>query len=70
MFLQGVQEIKQCIDAIYNVVSQVDTEIFPLHANLSSNEQRAVFLPTSKWKIVVATNVAEVCQPDRGASHP
>lgn len=35
-------------------------QLFPLHANLTSDEQRVVFLPTSKRKVVVATNVAEV----------
>jgi HrpA-like RNA helicase len=36
-------------------------DILPLHANLSSDEQRKVFHKTqSKWKIVCSTNVAEV----------
>jgi ATP-dependent RNA helicase DHX57 len=59
IFLQGVQEIRQCIDSIRNVISDGIADIFPLHANLSSNEQKRVFFSTSKWKIVVSTNVAE-----------
>lgn len=60
MFLPGVQEIRQCIDSLQDSPAASQAKIFPLHANLSSDEQRAVFPPTSKWKIVVATNVAEV----------
>lgn len=37
-----------------------NSRVFPLHANLSSDEQRVVFAPTSEWKIIVSTNVAEV----------
>lgn len=40
-------------------------KIFPLHANLSSDEQRRVFSHTSEWKIIAATNVAEVCNTYR-----
>ena len=60
VFLPGVQEIRQCIDSLQDSPYVSLAKIFPLHANLSSDEQRAVFAPTSKWKIVVATNVAEV----------
>ena len=63
VFLPGVQEIRQCIDSIQDSPSASQARIFPLHANLSSEEQRAVFAPTSNWKIVVATNVAEVLHP-------
>lgn len=59
IFMPGVQEIRQCIEAL-KAVSLGATTILPLHANLSSDEQRVVFLPTDKRKIVVATNVAEV----------
>src|ERR1700761_5969523 len=60
VFLPGVQEIRQCIDSLQGSPSASQARIFPLHANLSNEEQRAVFPPISKWKIVVATNVAEV----------
>ena len=63
MFLPGVQEIRQCIDTLQGSPSASQARIFPLHANLSSEEQRVVFAPTPKWKIVVATNVAEVRLP-------
>ncbi|KAK0465451.1 P-loop containing nucleoside triphosphate hydrolase protein [Desarmillaria tabescens] len=60
IFLPGVQEIRQCIDMIEGVLpSSVPADIMPLHANLSSEEQRRVFVKTTKWKIIAATNVAE-----------
>lgn len=59
IFLPGTQEIRQCIAAISGVVTASDVDIYPLHANLTSGEQRAVFKPSKKWKIIAATNVAE-----------
>jgi hypothetical protein len=57
IFLPGVQEITQCIEAVRSVVGGAD--VFPLHANLSSDEQRRVFVSSKSWKIIAATNVAE-----------
>lgn len=37
-----------------------DSKVLPLHANLTSDEQRRVFASTPEWKIIVSTNVAEV----------
>ncbi|KAH8992445.1 P-loop containing nucleoside triphosphate hydrolase protein [Lactarius akahatsu] len=59
VFLPGVQEIRQCIDSLQSSPLASQAKIFPLHANLSSDEQRIVFAPTAKRKVVVATNVAE-----------
>ena len=59
IFMPGVPEIRQCIDTLKTAFIGPSV-ILPLHANLSSNEQRLVFQPTDKRKIVVATNVAEV----------
>lgn len=59
IFLPGVQEMRQCIAAISSVVTGDGVDIYPLHANLSSGEQRAVFKVSKKWKIIAATNVAE-----------
>ena len=62
IFLPGVAEIRQCIEAMRKTVSQRDALILPLHANLSNNEQSKVFEPSkTAWKIIAATNVAEVC---------
>ncbi|KAG9314147.1 P-loop containing nucleoside triphosphate hydrolase protein [Chiua virens] len=59
IFLPGVQEIRQCITAISSALIEDEVEIYPLHANLTSGEQRAVFKAIKKWKIIAATNVAE-----------
>ncbi|KAI1793062.1 P-loop containing nucleoside triphosphate hydrolase protein [Ganoderma leucocontextum] len=56
VFLSGVQEIRQCTERLRNVPN---SKVFPLHANLTSDEQRRVFVPVSEWKIIVSTNVAE-----------
>lgn len=59
IFMPGLQEIRQCISEL-QATALGPVEILPLHANLSSAEQKQVFLSTgSKRKIVVATNVAE-----------
>jgi ATP-dependent RNA helicase DHX57 len=59
IFLPGVQEIRSCIDVIRGTLGE-KAEILPLHANLSNDEQLAVFANTKRWKIIAATNVAEV----------
>lgn len=61
IFLPGVSEIKQCIDSIHKEGRQKDVTVLPLHANLPNDEQRRVFEKTTTWKIIAATNVAEVC---------
>ena len=61
IFLPGVSEIKQCIDSILRDGRQKDVTVLPLHANLSNDEQRRVFEKAVTWKIIAATNVAEVC---------
>lgn len=63
IFLPGVQEIRQCIESLRGATHSMDAEILPLHANLSNDEQRLVFAKSKKWKIIVATNVAEVSCP-------
>ncbi|KAG2088237.1 P-loop containing nucleoside triphosphate hydrolase protein [Suillus cothurnatus] len=58
IFLPGVQEIRSCIDTMRGMLGE-KAEILPLHANLSNDEQLAVFANTKRWKIIAATNVAE-----------
>lgn len=60
IFLSGVQEIRQCVERLQNVPN---SRVFPLHANLTSDEQCRVFAPISEWKIIISTNVAEVRVP-------
>ncbi|SPO38961.1 probable Putative DEAH-box ATP-dependent helicase UM11114 [Pseudozyma flocculosa] len=60
VFCPGVGEIRQAMDSIRSAVRGA-VDIMPLHANLSPDEQRRVFLPprAGHRKIVVSTNVAE-----------
>jgi len=59
IFMPGVMEIRQCVSELQSA-SLGNVEILPLHANLTSAEQKRVFLSTKpRRKIVVATNVAE-----------
>lgn len=69
IFLPGVQEIRQCIAAISSMVTEGKVDIYPLHANLTSREQRAVFKASKKWKIIATTNVAEasVCHSSKSS---
>lgn len=60
IFLPGVQEIRQCIQVLREMLHSRDVDILPLHANLSNEEQRLVFTKSTSWKIIAATNVAEV----------
>ena len=46
VFMTGVAEINQAITAIKATVSSDRIEVFPLHANLTSQEQAMVFRPT------------------------
>ncbi|KAL0068598.1 putative ATP-dependent RNA helicase ucp12 [Marasmius tenuissimus] len=59
IFLPGVQEIRQCIEALRSIASAAEADVLPLHANLSSEEQMKVFARTSRWKLIATTNVAE-----------
>ncbi|KIK70609.1 hypothetical protein GYMLUDRAFT_148068 [Collybiopsis luxurians FD-317 M1] len=57
VFLPGIQEIRQCMDALLGARSDID--ILPLHANLSSEEQMRVFAKSSRWRVIASTNIAE-----------
>ncbi|KAJ6520085.1 P-loop containing nucleoside triphosphate hydrolase protein [Mycena sanguinolenta] len=59
IFLPGVPEIRQCTEAMRTTLPGGQADVFPLHANLSNDEQRRAFAKTSKWKVIAATNVAE-----------
>ncbi|KIO25963.1 hypothetical protein M407DRAFT_236196 [Tulasnella calospora MUT 4182] len=60
VFMPGVQEITAAIDAIKSLPNMKGAlEVFPLHANLTVDQQKLVFQPCRGRKVVVATNVAE-----------
>ncbi|KAJ1980822.1 helicase [Dimargaris xerosporica] len=65
IFLPGVAEIRQCMDTLQRDIApalSTKPDIYPLHANLTTQEQARVFAPPTApggRKIIVATNVAE-----------
>ncbi|MEW5850216.1 MAG: helicase-related protein [Myxococcota bacterium] len=56
VFLPGKAEIAECARALER---QPDVDILPLHGELTLEQQRRVFAPSSRRKVVLATNVAE-----------
>jgi ATP-dependent RNA helicase DHX57 len=60
VFVAGEQDIRHCMVAVRSMVDANKADVLPLHANLATEEQRQVFAQSSKWKVVIATNVAEV----------
>ncbi|WP_432511178.1 ATP-dependent RNA helicase HrpA [Kineococcus sp. SYSU DK001] len=62
VFLPGEREIRDTADALGDLVREREfrgTEILPLFARLSAEEQHRVFRPHGNRRIVLATNVAE-----------
>ncbi len=57
-FVAGKYEISQFTRTLRKL-ENFNASIFPLHADLSLEDQHAVFEPTNNPKIVVATNVAQ-----------
>ena len=57
-FFPGEADIRDATEILTKAHFR-NTEILPLYARLSAEEQQAVFQPTSKRKIILATNVAE-----------
>ncbi|KAG9044048.1 hypothetical protein FS837_008842 [Tulasnella sp. UAMH 9824] len=60
VFMPGVQEITAAIEAIKALPNAKEAlDVFPLHANLTVDQQKLVFQPCRRRRVVVATNVAE-----------
>ena len=63
IFFAGEREIRDAQDALAKVIDRhrplAGTELLPLFGRLSMAEQNRVFAPSSKRRIVLATNVAE-----------
>ncbi|MDP9888958.1 ATP-dependent RNA helicase HrpA [Pseudarthrobacter enclensis] len=63
VFFSGEREIRDAADALQSRIQSnrrlANTEILPLFARLSLQEQHKVFHPGNKRRIVLATNVAE-----------
>src|SRR5690606_7580381 len=58
LFLSGEREIREAAEALRKHGLR-NTEILPLFARLSAQEQQRVFNPGGQRRIVLATNVAE-----------
>ncbi len=58
IFLSGEREIREAAEALRKH-HPVNSEILPLYARLSASEQNKIFQPSSRQRIVLATNVAE-----------
>jgi ATP-dependent helicase HrpA len=58
IFLTGEREIRETAEALRKH-HPPETEILPLYARLSADEQNKIFKPRNRRRIVLATNVAE-----------
>jgi ATP-dependent helicase HrpA len=58
IFMTGERDIRETADQLEGRFSG-EAEIIPLFGRLSSGDQQRVFAPSSRRKIVVATNIAE-----------
>lgn len=57
IFLPTEKNIRTCSEMLSKLLPH--TEVMPLFGRLQANDQRRIFQPCAKTKIVVATNVAE-----------
>ncbi len=58
IFMPGERDIRETADLLKGRYAN-DAEVIPLFGRLSAGDQQRVFLPASRRKIVVATNIAE-----------
>ncbi len=59
VFLPGEREIREAAEALRKAHHAAGTEILPLFARQSAQEQARVFAPSRGRRVVLATNVAE-----------
>lgn len=63
VFLPGEREIRDAADHLRRHLAHQpalrDTEVLPLYARLSAEEQNRIFHPSGRRRLVLATNVAE-----------
>ena len=58
IFLPGERDIRECADLIEGRLGS-EAQVVPLFGRLSSGDQQQVFSPSSRRKVVIATNIAE-----------
>ncbi|MBI5395828.1 MAG: ATP-dependent helicase HrpB [Verrucomicrobia bacterium] len=59
VFMPGVWEIQQTLNAVRSLRSHEPLALLPLYGELPPNQQDLVFQPSVSRKVIVATNVAE-----------
>ncbi|HRQ46358.1 MAG TPA: ATP-dependent RNA helicase HrpA [Rhodocyclaceae bacterium] len=59
VFLPGEREIREAAEALRKAHHAAGTEILPLYARQSAQEQARIFAPGTGRRVVLATNVAE-----------
>lgn len=59
VFLPGSGEIRRVAEDIADAAAIHDLLVLPLHGDLTADEQDAAVRPSSKRKVILATNVAE-----------
>ncbi len=69
IFMPGKREISLTIENLLQIVDEKSLEIIPLHAELSPEDQDKIFLPSTKRKVIVSTNIAETSVTIDGIIH-
>jgi ATP-dependent helicase HrpB len=59
VFLPGTGEIRRCAEDLEDAARTFDLAVVPLHGDLTADEQDAAVRPSSRRKVILATNVAE-----------
>jgi ATP-dependent helicase HrpB len=59
VFVPGAREIRRCLDAAAGLAREENLELLPLHGDLTPEEQDRALAPSSRRKVILATNVAE-----------
>ena len=59
VFLPGAGEIRRCTEDLDDVARTFDLAVLPLHGDLPVEEQDLAVRPSTRRKVILATNVAE-----------
>lgn len=69
VFMPGAYEIRRTVEALRATPSARGLEVLPLHGELPAAAQDAAVAPSSRRKIIVATNIAETSLTIEGVRH-
>ncbi|PAW77449.1 MAG: helicase [Pedosphaera sp. Tous-C6FEB] len=69
VFMPGMADINATINTLRAARLAEDCDFIPLHGDLSPDDQDRAFAPSSRRKVVVATNVAETSVTIDGIRH-